>query len=74
MIALMSLWFGRFADVAPDGGYFYLCPSCYEDCVAPHFAPVVDRLTGRHADVDGDGSGTGSAPDEPEQPPPCRSR
>jgi hypothetical protein len=52
MIALMTLWFGRFADIALDGGYFYLCPDCYRECVAPHFAPVVETLIQQHRDPD----------------------
>jgi hypothetical protein len=70
MIALMTLWFGRFAGVDPDGGYFYLCPSCYEHCIAPHFAPVVDKLARRHTHMDGDDAGNGSAHDDPDPPPP----
>ena len=29
MFALMSLWFGPYAGVRPEPGYFYLCPNRY---------------------------------------------
>lgn len=38
MFALMTLWYGAFADVPLHGGYFYLCPPCYETCIVPHLA------------------------------------
>jgi hypothetical protein len=49
MIALMGLWFGQYAGLRPDaGGYFYLCPACYQHCIAPHSAEVMQRLTEAH--------------------------
>jgi hypothetical protein len=48
MIALMALWFARFTDLPNHGGYFYLCPACYDQCIAPHFAPVVEHLVRQH--------------------------
>lgn len=36
MFALMTLWYGAFAGVPLHGGYFYLCPACYEQCIVPH--------------------------------------
>lgn len=35
MFALMTLWYGVFAGVPLHGGYFYLCPTCYEQCIVP---------------------------------------
>jgi hypothetical protein len=67
MIALMTLWFGRFADVTLDGGYFYLCPACYGECIAPHFAPVVETLIEQHRDPDVFGNGSADVPDGPEE-------
>jgi hypothetical protein len=29
MVALMSAWYAHRAGVFCEGGYFYLCPSCY---------------------------------------------
>jgi hypothetical protein len=52
MFALMTLWFARFADLPLHGGYFYLCPQCYEERIAPHLAPVVESLVARHDDED----------------------
>jgi hypothetical protein len=52
MIALMTLWFGRFAGLDSAAGYFYLCPRCYDECVAPHFAPVVEKLVELHREDD----------------------
>ena len=48
MIALMSLWFGQYAGLRPEGGYFYLCPACYQHCIEPHAAEVMQRLTDAH--------------------------
>jgi hypothetical protein len=50
MVALMTLWFGRFAELPVDHGYFYLCPACYARFIAPHFAPVVQQLTAAQRD------------------------
>ncbi len=36
MIALMTLWFGRYVGIEPDHGYFYLCPECFQAQVEPH--------------------------------------
>jgi hypothetical protein len=72
MIGLMTLWFGPFADIRPDYGYFYLCPACYRDRIKPHLDTVQGRLAelhplarhlGLHQDaVDGDEAGD-PAPD-----------
>jgi len=48
MIALMALWFGRHAGVPSDGGYFYLCPSCYAEHVEPNLEEVLNRLVEQH--------------------------
>ena len=44
----MALWFGRLAGLPSDGGYFYLCPSCYAQHVEPHLPEVLDRLVEQH--------------------------
>jgi hypothetical protein len=48
MIGLMTLWFGPYVEVAPDHGYFYLCPPCYRDRVKPHLEKVQGRLAELH--------------------------
>jgi hypothetical protein len=48
MIALMTLWFGQYAGLRPESGYFYLCPACYQSCIAPHAADVMLRLADSH--------------------------
>lgn len=40
----MTLWFGPFIDVEPAHGYFHVCPSCYEECVAPHIEEIEHTL------------------------------
>lgn len=35
MFALMTFWYGALADLPPEGGYFYLCPACYNTCIPP---------------------------------------
>ena len=42
MHALMARWFSAIVALPIDGGYFYLCPSCYDTCVAPR----IDELFG----------------------------
>ena len=39
MHALMTQWFGAAAGVAPDHGYFDLCPACYRRLIIPHLEP-----------------------------------
>jgi hypothetical protein len=48
MIALMTLWFGPAAGFHPEPGYFYLCPACYQACIAPLATVIVHRLTEHH--------------------------
>lgn len=48
MIALMALWFARHAGLPADGGYFYLCPTCYAREIEPHLEDVVNRLVEQH--------------------------
>lgn len=45
MIGLMTLWFSRFLEEPADGGYFYLCPACYDEVVAPHLGDVRRRVS-----------------------------
>jgi hypothetical protein len=63
MIALMSLWFGEYAGFRAEVGYFYLCPSCYHSCIAPHAGEIVHRLTEAHP-------ARHAAPPRPTEPPP----
>lgn len=44
----MRLWYGRFAELEPDGGYFYLCPRCYERLIEPHAGEIIQRLVEQH--------------------------
>jgi hypothetical protein len=67
MIALMALWFGRHAGLPADGGYFYLCPSCYERQIEPHLEDVVDRLVEQHPFLHR--LRAGHEPPHPETPP-----
>lgn len=48
MIALMRLWFARWAELPADGGYFYLCPRCYEALIEPHAEEIIQRLVEQH--------------------------
>lgn len=48
MIGLMTLWFGPLAEQAPGLGYFYLCPTCYDECIEPHIDEVLDKLARMH--------------------------
>jgi hypothetical protein len=75
MIGLMTLWFGSFVDLPPDHGYFYLCPTCYDRWVKPHFDLIQGRLaelhpTGHHLDRHGLGDTEPEPEPEPEPPPP----
>jgi hypothetical protein len=47
MVGLMTLWFGPFVGLRSTTGYFYLCPPCYEEHIAPH----LDEAQGRLADL-----------------------
>jgi hypothetical protein len=48
MIALMGLWYARYAQLPADGGYFYLCPRCYERLIEPWSEEIVQRLVEQH--------------------------
>jgi hypothetical protein len=48
MIGLMTLWFGRFLELPLEGGYFYLCPACYDAVVAPHLEDVRQQVLEVH--------------------------
>lgn len=43
MHALMAFWFSRLTALPVESGYFYLCPRCYDSCVAPHIAELFRR-------------------------------
>jgi len=74
MIALMSRWFAVHAGLALEQGYFYLCPACYDQRIAPGFEAIValirehqkpDRVAGREAAAANGASGAtaeGAAP------------
>lgn len=44
----MTLWFGPPAGLLAEGGYFYLCPSCYQAYITPHIEEILHRLTEHH--------------------------
>ena len=48
MIALMTFWFGRYAEVPMESGYFYLCPRCHERMIDPHLREIRHRLAAEH--------------------------
>jgi hypothetical protein len=48
MVALMRLWYARWAELTPDGGYFYLCPACYAQLIEPHADEIIKRLVEQH--------------------------
>ncbi len=48
MLGLMTLWFGALADLPPQGGYFYLCPSCYAERIEPELGGIHERLARMH--------------------------
>jgi hypothetical protein len=35
MVALMARWYAGPAGVPCEGGYFYLCPRCYDRLILP---------------------------------------
>lgn len=51
MIALMTYWFGRYADLPIESGYFYLCPRCHERLIDPHLADIRHKLASEHPAV-----------------------
>ncbi len=48
MFGLMSLWFASPAGLAIEGGYFYLCPPCFDATIAPDLENILDRLREHH--------------------------
>jgi len=48
MFGLMSRWFGLPAGLAIEGGYFYLCPRCFDTTIAPDLDDILDRLREHH--------------------------
>ncbi len=44
MYGLMSHWFAPPAGLALEGGYFYLCPRCFEETIAPDLEGILDKL------------------------------
>lgn len=51
MIALMNHWFGRYAGIPPEGGYFYLCPKCHARLVDPWLEEIRHKLASEHPAV-----------------------
>ena len=69
MIALMTLWFGPPAGLLPEPGYFYLCPACYQACIAPLTGVIVHRLMEHHPIGRRHRGRSSAEPAEPEAPP-----
>ncbi len=44
MIALMSRWFAAHAGLALEGGYFYLCPACYDERIEPEYEAILRAI------------------------------
>lgn len=44
MIGLMSRWFAAPAGLPLEGGYFYLCPNCFQELIEPHLEELLDLL------------------------------
>ncbi len=44
MYGLMSHWFAAPAGLTLDGGYFYLCPRCFNETIAPGLEELLDKL------------------------------
>ncbi len=44
MYGLMSHWFAPHAGLALEGGYFYLCPRCFDETIAPDLDAILDKL------------------------------
>ena len=44
MYGLMSHWFASSAGLALEGGYFYLCPRCFDATIAPDLEAILDKL------------------------------
>jgi hypothetical protein len=66
MFALMTLWYGAFAGVPLHGGYFYLCPACYEQCIVPHLE--TDPADTADEELTPPDEHRASGPDTPEGP------
>lgn len=47
MIGLMSRWFAAPAGLALEGGYFYLCPACFDEIIQPRWELILDGLLER---------------------------
>ncbi len=48
MFGLMSRWFALPAGLQLEGGYFYLCPRCFDATIAPDLEDILDRLREHH--------------------------
>lgn len=48
MFGLMTLWFGPLVDLHADLGYFYLCPACHKECIAPELERIQNRILELH--------------------------
>jgi hypothetical protein len=48
MFGLMSRWFALPAGLELEGGYFYLCPRCFDATIAPDLEDILDRLREHH--------------------------
>ena len=48
MYGLMSLWFGPLVELEADLGYFYLCPACHDEFVAPELERIHNHILELH--------------------------
>lgn len=48
MHGLMTLWFGPLAELEADLGYFYLCPACHDELIAPELERIQNRILELH--------------------------
>ncbi len=48
MLGLLSVWFGPLAGLSEEPGYFYLCPACHDELIAPHEQAIHERLRRSH--------------------------
>ncbi|HEX9108028.1 MAG TPA: hypothetical protein VF832_12385, partial [Longimicrobiales bacterium] len=40
----MSRWFAAHAGLQLEGGYFYLCPACYQEKIEGEFEAITERI------------------------------
>jgi hypothetical protein len=68
MIGLMTLFFGPCIELRVAPGYFHLCPSCYEEFVAPEMERIQQRVLELHPEARRRfEEGLGEAPGKPQE-------